>query len=389
MVRPYPEPSHGQVTDYLTGKASGRDKAVIEWFQKNDRVWALFIKTMDGLRLRAAMSGRMPERTDAPSIPGRREIESLFENLCAGTLGRVQARRIVSALLSSPVFFGRWMHLLSEVEPENVLSPIQGMASVRMQNDGVLFAGLKSLKTGRKIPFHRRMADRLAGWTGIPGRAAELITGLSRSAKWAAAFSAVIVVASIAFYLRHSVPSGGIANTYVYDDRVPLEYDAEAYRGGPAAGSHSPEFEAWTSSIELGISNYLLCDYKSAIMNFEKAGRRRPGHPGGPVSMEAEGWERDLFLYQGLSHLALWRTRLERMDENLRSIHADRSLRLLAAADSVARSYGLKTDGREAYFIGLVYSLSHRRREAAGWMEKIRPDSPYYRKAALLLKGGK
>jgi hypothetical protein len=281
------------------------------------------------------------------------------------------------------------MHLLSEVEPDNVLSPVPGMAQVLMKPDEALFAGLKRVRADRKIPFHRSLADRLAGRASILRRPAEFIAGLSRPAKWGVAFSAVLVFASIALVLRHSVPSSGIAGAYVYDDRVPLEYDAEAFRGGPAARYHSPEMEAWILSIEMGISNYLLRDYKSAVMNFEKAERRRPAAPGRPESLEAEGRERDLLLYRGLSHLALWRTRLDRMDGNQRSIHGDRSLRFLAAADSVARSYGLKTDGREAYFACLVCSLRNQTQDAAVWMGRIRPDSPYYGKAASLLKGEK
>jgi hypothetical protein len=383
MDRPGAPPSHGQVVDYWTGTASASDRALVERFRGNDAVWALFFRTLDGL-LRASGGRPRPAGLDAAaSIPLRSEMESLFESVCSGSISKTDSDRLTASLLASPVFFERWMNLLSDAEPGRILEPGPEMAPVRMQSDEALLARLKCGPNRRSLLSRRPAPDwiRQAGET--VRRAVGSVQALPGRRKWALSFSTVILVLLVTVLGRRLRVSGDADGPFTYDDRVPYGYDMESFRGVPAATGLDPEVDAWISAIKLGVSDYLICDYRAALSDFREAKAGKPALSGKDGAVRGM-WERDLFFYEGLSHLALWRTRSKDMDPAQRVIHGEQALRLMADADSVARAYGLKEDGREAYFIGLACSLQDRKEDASRWLGKVKPESAFYEKAVTL-----
>jgi hypothetical protein len=388
MERPACIPAHAQVAAYLFGTASGRNRAEIEWFRKNDPVWALFFTTLDRLRRTAGMRLRTKKPGCAPPIPRYRDMEPLFESLCAQTIGKTEACRLLSALLNSPVFFDRWLRFLSDVEPAGIMERITEPSVVRMQSDDVLLARIRGEQDRRERLPRRRTASLFSVPGTVLGRLFGSIPRPPRRLKWALPFAAVLLVLSAALFNLRSPHSDEARDPFVYDDRVPYEYDAESFRGASSRSGNSPEFDAWTSAIRLGVSNYLLCDYRAAVAVLQDAGAAKPGTTRKDAVTHAQ-WERDRFYYGGLSHLALWRTRSGKMDAGERSFHGNEAIRLLAGADSVAQAAGLENNGREAYFMGLILSLQERPGDAAGWLEKIRPESAFYTKASSLMDQSK
>jgi hypothetical protein len=382
------KPSHEQVAGYLTGAATRREKAAIERIRKKDKVWALFFETLEDLIRRTGVRVRVPGKPAAVGLLRYDEMERLLEDVFAGAVRRDHAQRLVDALLASPVVFRRWMGILSEVEPQKTMDAALGMAHVQMQPDGVLLRRIRSAPgCGRRASFGRSsgLISRAAGaWRGF----LESIEGLSRQAKWAMAVSAVLAVASLTVIsTRHQGGDGG-NGLYVFDDRVPCEFDLGSFRGAVAEPVRNPEVRAWMDHIQLAVADYLLRDYETALAGFAAAERQRPKQSAGTEGNDVTRWERELSFYSGLSHLALWRTRSASLSHDLRRMHSRQAILCLVKADSIAGAANLKNNDREAYFIGLIHALQGRRAEATGWLNRIGPESPFYGKSVLLSRNG-
>jgi hypothetical protein len=378
------ELSHRQVVGYITGTATKHEKDVIEQVRRKNPVWALFFGTVEESIHRHGIRVQIPKRPSARAVLPFEEIERLFGEVFSGTIRKPQAQMWIDALLASPVFFRRWLGVLSEVEPAGGLHPVPGMPIFSMQSDEAILGRLRnSPGCGRRrfMPWFFRATDARR-------RMLESIEGLSRSMKWGLAFSAVVFFASATILgYRHSRINDQAAPT-VFDEQVPHEYDLGSFRSAEPAVIGRQDVKSWTVMIQLGIADYLLREYETALSDFRAAESMRFDMPAGAGAEPVSKWDREAAFYTGLSHLALWRTRRERLSDDVRRLHADEAVRCLFRADSIAGARSLENNDREAYFIGLVYTLQHRKQEAARWLGQIKPESSFYDRSVLLSQGG-
>ncbi len=379
--------THRQVVHYITGKASNPENDLIRRVRKKYPAWSLFFEMLEKTVSRTHLHARVPKHSSGTVIPTFDETGRLFEGVFSGTLGKPEAQKWLDALLASPAFFSRWMGIVSEVEPDHVMESVAGMPAIRMQSDGVLLARLQDV-SGCGVPAAPRGAGTRQQAGSAWQRALESIEGLSRSLKWGFALSTAVLVLSVVVMGSRQWHAAGGKGAYVFDDIVPYEYETEAFRSAEPDECVHPDVRTWTVTIQLGIADYLLFEYDDALAGFREAGNLRPGLSGKADAGVLTQWEMESAFYGGLSHLALWRTRRGRPSDAVRMRHAAEALRFLFRADSIAASGGLQNEGREAYFIGMVYSLQGRRDEAWSWLSQISPGSPFFEKSVALSRNG-
>jgi hypothetical protein len=214
----------------------------------------------------------------------------------------------------------------------------------------------------------------------------ELLSKISRPPlrRYALALSILIAVLAV-FPIYQMAIREDVDAQYVFDDRIPYDYDISGLRGSSSALPQDSLFQVFLTQFRLGLADYLIRDYAAAVTTFQSSAPTAQALQSQPDHEKILPWLRDFYFYLGVSHFALSRSRVGDLSSEVKQQHAAESIRWLALADSLVAVRNLESSDRESYFLGLAYGFGGRRDLAVAQLRKIAPVSRFYEDSAKLI----
>lgn len=203
--------------------------------------------------------------------------------------------------------------------------------------------------------------------------------------RYAFALSLVLVGMLATLFTYQIVVKNDADNYYVYDDRVPYEYNMSSLRAPSAVFQHDSLFQAFVTQFKLGMSDYMVRDYEGAINALQNLTPTVQTLQVRPDLEKLLPWIRDFYFYLGVSHFALARSRQIELGEEAKAGHAKQSIRWLALADSLVNANHLVGSDRETYFLGLAYGFGGYKDSAVTQFRRIPPGSRFYNESVNLI----
>lgn len=202
---------------------------------------------------------------------------------------------------------------------------------------------------------------------------------------YALALSVLIIGTFASLFTYQVVLKNDVENYYVYDDKVPYEYDVASLRGTSEGLEADDLFRSFVSGFKLGMGDYMIRNYQSAISTFEELEPDAVKLRARPPNKELIPWIRDFYFYNGVSHLALLRSKRPELNQSARSRHAEEAIQSLMQADLLVLSNNLEGSDREAYFLGLAYGFGGKQDSAIVRLQQIQPGSRFYENSDKLI----
>ncbi|HDP98528.1 MAG TPA: hypothetical protein ENN22_05005 [bacterium] len=198
---------------------------------------------------------------------------------------------------------------------------------------------------------------------------------------FAAVFLIAVFIGVYSIFFSHSEGSM-LLN---YDQRVPHEYSEITLRGGSEQVDQSPVFHSFVNGFRLGISDYNVFEYQSAVRIFEKLQ---------PLADQFEQtdnsqylpWIRDFYFYQGLAHLALSLSSEFELDQMSKNIHRISAIGCLEKAKSIADAHQMSQPERELFYLAQAVGSSGQIERAVEILNGIQPQSDFYSESQLLIR---
>ncbi|MCI0614876.1 zf-HC2 domain-containing protein [bacterium] len=193
---------------------------------------------------------------------------------------------------------------------------------------------------------------------------------------------ALIVIGILAYRIVINNDSG---DYYVYNDRLPYEYDTSGLRASSNVFENDSLLQIFVRQFKLGMSDYMMRDYEGAInalQNLTPTVQTLQARPGFEKILP---WISDFYFYLGVSHFALSRSRQIEFGEGAKAGHAKQSIRWLALADSLVNVNQIEGSDRESYFLGLAYGFAGHKDSALIQLRRIQPGSHFYNESSDLI----
>ncbi len=195
---------------------------------------------------------------------------------------------------------------------------------------------------------------------------------------------AILVVFLSTFFLINTLSEKSCY--FNFDNKVPYEYQSTQLRSDAINTDANPIFNTFVNAFQLGIGNYNFLEYEKAIEIFVKIE---------PVVNDLKKqdkneiylpWIRNLYFFNGLSHLALSVSKDNRIDKNKKEQHAQEALYYIRRANSFSRQYHLSGNDREMYFLGLAFGINGIFDSAIETLKQVQPESEFYKKSKDLIQ---
>lgn len=201
------------------------------------------------------------------------------------------------------------------------------------------------------------------------------------------AYAAVTMIAMIiGTYVLVDNFKNKSAFTINFDNQVPYAYDTSSFRGGPADFKNDPQLYSYVNQFKMGVSDYLICNYEDAISRFENMKSLALSLQEKSGNQKFIPWLRDLYFYNGLSHLALSTTQQLDLEQDVKTQHADVAIQYLEQANLLTQIHTLQGIDREIYFLGLAYGIGKDKNSAVVQLRKIKPETDFYSDAQKLIQ---
>lgn len=207
-------------------------------------------------------------------------------------------------------------------------------------------------------------------------------TSLFPLPRYAALALSVVVVG---FFIYDKVFQNSFAGYYVYDNKLPYEYNVSSLRSASPDWASDSLLQAFVRQFKFGMSDYVIYDYANAIrllQNLEPA----------VIMLQTRAdditilpWLRDYYFYRGVTHFALSRSRQLELRDEVKVQQANQSIRWLALADSLVTVRHLENSDRETYFLGLAYGFGDQHDSAIVQLHQIKPESRFYDDSVKLI----
>lgn len=203
--------------------------------------------------------------------------------------------------------------------------------------------------------------------------------------RYAFALSLVVIGMLATLFTYQIVINNNSGDYYVYDDRLPYEYDTSSLRASSNVFENDSLFQTFVRQFKLGMADYMLRDYHNAVSVLKNLEPTASALKARPDNEKLLPWIRDYYFYLGVSHFALSRSRAGNLSPEVKQQHATESIHWLTLADSLVTVRHLEGSDREAYFLGLVYGFSGRRDAGVIQLMKIESSSRFYQESTGLI----
>jgi len=376
---------HVEIVAYLRGESDMQLKQSIEKIRDENPVYHLLFELIE----KAKSVSEINQKTDLTDQPvmSFSEIEQMLERLFSGDFSENNAKQFYNGLLSSPIFYTRLLDRLQFAIPELSREQDPDLAKVEIKSDeDILSEVLKSpgrvveAKTKTRVTQSAEklghIFEAIKTFIRIPvpsPRVALLVSGIS--------------VAIILFALGYkSIFKNNNYYPYLSENRVPYEYDSSTFRGTDQdmKSAREPLLFAFIRDFKNGVGYYMVQEYESAIYIFENLENSAQILETKEIDPEYTTYFRDLFFYNGLSHLVL--STQKEIEKSDKSKYLNDTIKLLERAVSILIKYNLNGADREAYYLGLAYGLNGQRDLAMNQLGSIKAESQFFSDSQKLLK---
>jgi hypothetical protein len=371
---------HQQFVAYLLGKSDREAQASIRRLAEEDGAYQVLFELIDRFKRQATLRAQ-PKIARLPET--FHEVEEMLEGFFSGKAGDEKAQQFLDGLVTSPQFYQRLLAKLKVVAPQMASDEIPEMSQIRIESDEEILEKVIAGANGKTLPafdnnFARVMPNLLANL-------GKFIDGVFRKPRLAFAFALMLAVVSITVW-QVEKNRYGLDEAYSYDTKVPYPF-VSGWRGPSSSAADEALFHSFVNAYKLGMTNYVVCDYAGAINVLEKwdsfaAGLLPKFAHNKNVLLEI----RDYSFYLGVSHFALARSQRAKPAPEEKTQHLKSAIRLLARADSLARTQQVEDNDREIYFLGLAYGFGGQPDSAVARLRQIKPESDFYNDSSILAK---
>ena len=378
--------THQQIIEYLCDRIDPETEAYISESKKADPVYHLFFELIDELKSHATIKEHQKARTGVRLTFSM--IENMLMRILAGDIQPAEAQQIINELIGSPLFYQRLLAKMASATPEIALENVPEIEQVQIKLDDELLEIIENetRREKEKIPSVKAKIKRLLRlFPDISKSLQRPFEIPQRLPRFAYVVPVIIVGIFLTFITYDKIIKKDDFQYYVYDDKVPCEYNMSSLRNAEDILKDDPLFRSFVNQFKLGMSNYVVRDYSNAIHNFQILQSYASELLSKSPSEIVLPWIRDLYFYLGVSYLAISRSKLldlKHEDRKRQSIHAIQSL---ALADSLVTVHRLQTYDRESYFLGLAYGFGGYKDSAIARLGKIKRESQFYNDSNKLI----
>jgi len=380
-----PKIDHREIVSYLRGVSNRKELTQIQKIRQEDPVYELFFDLIDKLKEQVNISEYT--RTDKVTPISFSLLEDILMRIMAGDILSTDAQQLIKGLISSPIFYQRLLSKLSPAALDVSIEEFPEVSQIQIKSDDELLKQILFEAKSQKVKTSKAgmpIKNVLHSLIDIWDRLKQLFESPKRFPRYAFAISIAILVFLISLSVYENISKKESFHYYVYDHKVPYEYDMSSLRGTPVNFEDDPDISLFINQFKLGISDYMVRDYKNAINTFEDvmplAGRINTRLK----SKEFLPWMRDFYFYLGLSHLAY--SNDKELNKESSAYHIHESIQFLLQADSLVTEFDLPKNDREIYFVGLAFSLGGIIDSAKVYLNRIESKSIFYKDSQKLIR---
>lgn len=376
--------SHADIVAYIRGECDSQVQQFIERKRESNTVYQLLFQLVERTQTRADTT-MAPDKIKQPALSFSR-TEQLLERLFSGDFTGEDAQLFYDGLISSPVFYKRLLDRLQFAVPQLSQTPDPDLAKVKMKSDEdvlteVLDISAQETET-EEIASERKTSFSLSTIFGSLKNLIKIPAPSPRLALVLSGVSAVIILFILGY---NSIFRTDGSYSYLPDNRVPYEYDSSSFRGTEAdlKTADDPLLFSFIRDFKNGIGYYMVQEYESAIYIFENLETAVARLESKNIEAEYYSYFRDLFFFNGMSHLALF-SRKETLKE-YKTNHLSAAMNSLERAAALVSKYNLENPDREAYYLGMAYGMAGRYEIAIVQLSSVTAESQFFGESQKLL----
>jgi len=165
-----------------------------------------------------------------------------------------------------------------------------------------------------------------------------------------------------------------------FDQTVPSGFGQTGLRSESDAFQKGALFSLFNNQYLLGIGDYLICDYASAIKSWQKIETIAADLESGTSDAEFSKTIANYYFYYGVSNLASSVTKKQRLNEMARKKYRTEAIRFLTKAESLMNRYHFEDD-KIIFYLGTTFGIDGNKSEAIFKLKQISENSDYYYQA--------
>ena len=377
---------HQHVVAYLRNEHKGEENQYLAALRKDNPTYRVFFELIDDWQrdLPAAKQQHDLRRIDCSF----QAIDELLAGAFYGDLRQSHKQALIDGLISSPLFFHRLLSRLEPIAPLAAglsLPPVAFADNASMLSDEELLAGLPP-------PRRKKKYDLTSQWHKIeqavllPAVASVRATGWSLLLQPATTLATVALLVISFAWIAERNWLGADLNQYKYDQVVPYPFGEGAVRGVRSSTSSDSLYRAFDNGFLTAMSMYQRHDYAQTI---QWLSQQNTAIPLLEQHLEVEknlARIRDFYFYQGVSYLAMGRSRLLAGEQERQARLFDSAAHNLELASHFTSEHNLESPDREAFFLSLAYGFSGDKTAAREQLLLLPKTSAYYPRSRALLK---
>ncbi|MFZ5516557.1 MAG: hypothetical protein ACOY90_07945 [Candidatus Zhuqueibacterota bacterium] len=375
---------HHEIAAFLNGDSDFSAQESIRKIREGNPLYQLLFELIENASPPADAEAQ-PARTNLPDASFS-QVEQLLERLFTGNFSAGDARQFRHGLIHSPLFYKRVLDQLQRALPELSPEPDADLAHVELKDNEAI---LRDILNAREQAGPEAMTNALRPAESWRHRFESLRDSLKiprLSPRFALLISAVSTAVILFLLSYDSLFQRNDYSRFLSETRIPYEYDSSTFRGvdQDIEATRDPLLFAFIRDFKNGVGYYTIQEYESAIYIFENLEATMADLETKKVAPEFTPYFRDLYFYNGLSHLALYSKKETK--KKVRAKHLQEAISSLQQADAVNSKYRLNGLDRVVYYLGLAYGLNGQRELAANQLAAITAESQFFSDTQALLK---
>ena len=170
-----------------------------------------------------------------------------------------------------------------------------------------------------------------------------------------------------------------------FDQAVPSGYGQSALRSESDMSRKDALFLLFNNQYLAGISDYIICDYSSAIKSWKKIETICVELEKNTHDLEFLKTIRNYYYYLGVSNLAISVSKKQRLNESTRTKHRMDAIAYLLKAEALSNNHLFNDKDKIVFYLGTAYGIDGKKAEAVDMLSKLTDKSEYYNQAKELI----
>lgn len=373
---------HQHVVAYLKGEYQEEEYQYFAAIRKDNPTYRVFFELIDDWKrnLPPAKQKRDLRRIDCSF----HAIDELLASAFYGNLRQSHKQALIDGVVSSPLYYHRLLSRLEPIAPLAVGLPVATADNAAMLSDEELLAGL---------PPHRRKEYDLARLLQkLKHAVLQPVLDSLRGTGWNVLIQPATALATVALmvisfaWMAERNWLGADPSLYVYDQVVPYPFGEGAVRSVRASTSSDSLYRAFDNGFLAAMSAYLRRNYAQTIQWLSQQDAAIPLLQQRLETEKNLPRIRDFYFYQGISYLAMGRSRSITGEQERQAGYFESAAHNLQLASRFADEHNLEEPERESFFLALAYGFGGDEAAAREQLLLIPKASGYYPRSRALLK---